>query len=334
MEMEISGAGGDALDLSYRPLPPVYFTLMVVWILSSVSWTFNTYRNNQFQPNKLQWMLASVPWIKALQLLLSFLFWYSCLYTDVCSLWMSFGVYTMGVLVKICAFVSFFLISHGYCITCHRLSLSERRSMASLGCIFYLTLVGFRASLPYFSVLLLLNYLVLFYVIFNHISHNLDALREQLSFIEDEDIRAMHDAVYTKYIMFKKFQVAMHYVAVLEIAIFISLNNSLESYWVRMLVRECAQFIIFTYIGWVFRSQELAPRFSVMPALRSEGVTVVPPIYSIEMDAETFKEFGSHEWHIGVPTLPCNGSVNEAVLVVIRQPHTCSSDSLANSQTA
>lgn len=40
-------------------------------------------------------------------------------------------------------------------------------------------------------------------MIFHHISQNLAVLRDQLAFIEDEDVQAMHDAVYTKYIMFK-----------------------------------------------------------------------------------------------------------------------------------
>lgn len=53
------------------------------------------------------------------------------------------------------------------------------------------------------QVLLLLNYFVSFYVIFHHVSQNLLLLREQLSFIEDEDVHAMHDAIYTKYTMFK-----------------------------------------------------------------------------------------------------------------------------------
>lgn len=103
---------------------------------------------------------------------------------------------------------------------------------------------------------------------------------------------------------------------------------------------------------WTFRSRDLAPRFSVMPTLKSKGELVVAPIYSIvslfpfylhaqrihirfafnshgdegdkklkvefsyfsfpslcdnpksmslqEMDAETFKDFTRHEWHIGV----------------------------------
>lgn len=53
------------------------------------------------------------------------------------------------------------------------------------------------------QILLLLNYFIIFYMIFCHVSQNLIVLREQLSFIEDEDVHEMHDAVYKKYIMFK-----------------------------------------------------------------------------------------------------------------------------------
>ncbi|XP_031388465.1 uncharacterized protein LOC116201384 isoform X2 [Punica granatum] len=309
------------LDESYRPLPSLYLAFLLIWFVSTCCWTFNTYRNRHFQTNNLQWTLASVPLIKALQLSLSFLFWYSCFYLQRCSLWMSFGVYVTGVLFQTASFISFLLISHGYCITCERLSVNERRTTAALGCIFYLTLVGYRASVPYFAVLLLLNYFFSFYTIFYHISQNLSALREQLTFIEDEDVHAMHDAVYMKYLMFKKFQGAMHIVAMAEIVIYINMDNSSENYWLRLLVREWAIFCIFLYIGWTFRSQDLAPRFSVMPALKSKREIIIPPIYSIEMDAATFKDISNHKWHIGVPTCQSgDGSSKDPILVVIQHP--------------
>ncbi|KAI9071286.1 hypothetical protein K1719_046744 [Acacia pycnantha] len=83
--------------------------------------------------------------------------------------------------------------------------------------------------------------------------------------------------------------------------------------------REWAQFCIFSYIGWTFRSRDLTPRFSVMPATKCKGDTLVPPIYSIEMDAATFKDFR----HIGVPTCGCGdkSSSEDAVLVIIEHPH-------------
>lgn len=76
-------------------------------------------------------------------------FRYSCLYSNVCSLWLSFGVYVTGILFQTATFVSFSLISHGYRILCCRLSLSERRIVCGLSCVLYLTLVGHRASVPY-----------------------------------------------------------------------------------------------------------------------------------------------------------------------------------------
>ncbi|XP_062087546.1 uncharacterized protein LOC133794345 isoform X2 [Humulus lupulus] len=309
------------IDESYRPLPALYLAFLSIWLVSACSWTFNTYKKRHFQTNNLQWTLAIVPLIKALQLTLSFLFWYSCFHLEICSLWMSFGVYVTGVLFQTASFVSFLLIAHGYCIMSERLSVTERRTTASLGCVFYLTLVGYRASVPYFSVLLLLNYVITFYVIFHHTSQNLLVLRNQLSFIEDEDVQAMHDAVYTKYIMFKKFQGAMQIVAMAEAVIYINFDDSSENYWVRLLVREWAQLCILVYIGWTFRSQDLAPRFSVMPTLKSKGETIVPPIYSIEMDAATFKDFSCHEWHIGVATSTYDEKTKDPVIVIIQQPH-------------
>ena len=80
---------------------------------------------------------------------------YSCFNLHACSLWMSFGAYVTGVIFQTASFVSFLLISHGYCIVCENLSVSERRTTAALGCAFYLALVGYRASVPYFSVSLI-----------------------------------------------------------------------------------------------------------------------------------------------------------------------------------
>ncbi|KAJ8452086.1 hypothetical protein Cgig2_016667 [Carnegiea gigantea] len=222
---------------------------------------------------------------------------YSCFYSQVCSLWMSFGVYITGVLFQTASFVSFLLIAHGYCIMCEHLSIRERRITAALGCIFYLTIVGYRASVPYFTALLLLNYFISFSVIFHHISQNLLSLREQLNIIEDDDIQAMRDAVRTKYVMFKKFRVAMQLVALAEAAvsildqIYINVDDSPETYWIRLLVRECAQFCIFLYIGY-------------------------------EMDAATFRDFCSREWHIGVPTsLPRGKSSRDSRLIIVEQPN-------------
>ncbi|PPR85371.1 hypothetical protein GOBAR_AA35318 [Gossypium barbadense] len=120
---------------------------------------------------------------------------------------------------------------------------------------------------------------------------------------------------------FRKFQGAMQIVAMAEIVIYINIDDSSENYWLRLLVREWAQFCIFLYIGWTFRSQELAPRFSVMPTLKSKVDLMVPPIYRIEMDATTFREFQSHEWHIGVPTSVRDESSRDSVLVIIQHPN-------------
>ncbi|XP_047329416.1 uncharacterized protein LOC124932781 isoform X2 [Impatiens glandulifera] len=304
-----------------RPLPYLYLSSTLIWFFVAFVWALNTCRNRHFQSNNLQWTLTLIPLVKALQLGLSFLFWYSCSNFHICSLWLSFGVYTTGVLSQTVSFISFLLISHGYCIMYERLSVSERRNATTLGCVFYLTLVGYRTSVPYSSVFLLVNYLLSFYLIFRNVSRNLVTLREQMAFIEDENVLGMRDAICTKYALFKKFQGAMQVVVIAEIAIFINKDNSLDIFWLRVLAREWAQVCIFIYIGWMFRSQELAPNFSVIPHLKRREPTVVPPIYSIEMGAEQFKDFRNHEWHIGVPTSCSLDKNGEApILVIVQNP--------------
>ncbi|KAL6568176.1 hypothetical protein OROHE_003860 [Orobanche hederae] len=47
--MDASGAIAGGLDGSYKPLIPLYFTFMVIWAFSAISWTFNTCKNGHFQ---------------------------------------------------------------------------------------------------------------------------------------------------------------------------------------------------------------------------------------------------------------------------------------------
>ncbi|KAF2323440.1 hypothetical protein GH714_035462 [Hevea brasiliensis] len=106
--------------------------------------------------------------------------------------------------------------------------------------------------------------------------------------------------------LFWKFQGAMQIVAMAETVIYINVDTSSENYWLRLLVKEWAQFCILIYIGYVLKTNyvtRLAPRFFVMPTIKSEGDIMVPPVYSIEMDATTFKDFNCNEWHIGVEFL-------------------------------
>ncbi|XP_068642142.1 uncharacterized protein [Aristolochia californica] len=316
------------LDDSYRPLPFLYLGFLVVWFVSASAWMINTWRNRPFQANNLHWTLSSIPLIKALQLALSFLFWHSCFNRQICSIWMSFGVYVAGVLFQTASLVSFLLISHGYCIVCERLSVPERRSTAGLGCALYLILIGYKAAVPYFTVLLWVNYFVSFYVIFRHISQNLSVLHEQMSFIEDEDIHIMRDAICSKYLMFKKFQGAMQMLVVAQFVIHMNLDSATDTHWLTLFVREWVQLCILLYIGWTFRSQEPSPRFSLMPNVKSERQTAVPPIYSIEMDVNDFKYLASDEWHIGVQTSFPRENASSPLLIIVQHPRAFSNPGL------
>lgn len=65
---------------------------------------------------------------------------------------MSFGAYVSGIMFQTLSFVTFVLISHGYCITCARLPVTEQRRTAVLALFFYLALVGYKTGLPYCNV--------------------------------------------------------------------------------------------------------------------------------------------------------------------------------------
>ncbi|EEE55171.1 hypothetical protein OsJ_02996 [Oryza sativa Japonica Group] len=289
-----------ALSTAYQPLPSLYLGFLAIWAASGFSWAFSSWRSRHFQVNNLQWILALVPLIKALQMALSFLFWYSCVHLQTCSLWMSFGVYVTGILFQTASFVSFMLISHGYCIMCERLSIRERRTTAGLGCLLYLSLIGYKAAVPYFTVFLLINYFMSFYIIFRRTSQNLMVLREQLNFIEEEDIHSLHGALNTKYTMFKRFQGTMQVAVVAFIMVYMRADDTPDNYWFRVLVREWVQFCIFMYIGWNFRIPEASLHLPVVPLMKSTWEIAMPPIYSVEMDAADFKGLVSDHWHVGV----------------------------------
>ncbi|PKA64714.1 hypothetical protein AXF42_Ash007461 [Apostasia shenzhenica] len=325
-----------AWDESYHPLPSLCLGFLVIWCFSAFSWALHTWRNRHYQINNLQCIMATVPLIKALQLGLSFSFWYSCINLQICSLWMSFGVYVTGVLFQTATFMSFMLISHGYCIMYERLSVLERRMTAALCCGLYLTLVGYQAAIPCFTVFTMINYSLSFYLIFRHISKNLLVLREQLNLIEDEDAQSMYSALHVKYDMFKKFQGTMQIVAVVEFLIHMNVDNTPEKYWCRLFLRECTQLCIFIYIGWTFRARGASPYFTIIPTLKSKWEITVPPVYKIEMDATDFSNLTTRDLQVGVPT--CHSAQfrcsTPPVLLLVQNPHSatkCSSDKLLKS---
>ncbi|XP_002962167.2 uncharacterized protein LOC9658269 [Selaginella moellendorffii] len=305
----------------YRPLPFLFFGLLLIWTTLVGIWTLNTWRKRQWQTSNLQWILTAVPVLKALVLALSFAFWYSCLHLGTCSFWVAFGVFVTRIFFETACFISFLLISHGYCIMHEQLSISERRSIAGLGSLLYLTLTGYKAAVPQFAILVVLIYLVLLYVIFLHVSRNLALLREQLQLIQNEGVHTMHTALYTKYTMFKKFQAAMLTMVVAEVLMHAKADGVANEYWMRLLVREWTEIGIFSYIGWTFRARETTPFFTVIPTLHSGRESMLPPIYSIEMNEKDFNTLSFKEWHIGVPmSLAKCGGNQKPMLVIVQNP--------------
>lgn len=155
---------------------------------------------------------------------------------------MSFGAFVSGIMFQTLSFVTFMLISHGYCITCARLSRTERRRTAVLALFFYLALVGYKTALPYcnvspyfltifgfnpflmlflFTIMILIkkeksffflimakvilmgSYSTSFFIIFGRVSQNLVKLKELMRSIEEEGVDLMQDILRFNYTMFK-----------------------------------------------------------------------------------------------------------------------------------
>lgn len=77
---------------------------------------------------------------------------YSCIHLKICSFWVAFGVFVSRIFFETACFVTFLLISYGYCIMQEQLSLAQRRSAASLTSLLYLILTGYKAAVPQFAV--------------------------------------------------------------------------------------------------------------------------------------------------------------------------------------
>ncbi|EPS59503.1 hypothetical protein M569_15302, partial [Genlisea aurea] len=239
------------VDPSYRVIPPLHFIAAVIWGFSAAAWTLNAYTNSGLRLTpSIQLTVGSVAWIKALHHTVSFLFWYSCFYTRICSLWLSFGVYITGIVFRTTTLVSFTLVF--FVTNPRRISLpDDRREIAGLACFYYYSLVGYTASVPYFTILMAFNYVMTLYVVHSHASKTLILLRNHHKIFSPVNGNDDHDRVFFFFCFAftRKFRTAIHVVIALELAAMMRLEGGLERYWMRFMVRECTLFFSFIYLG-------------------------------------------------------------------------------------
>ncbi|KMZ73066.1 hypothetical protein ZOSMA_154G00080 [Zostera marina] len=310
-EWELIGAVDSA---SYRTFSMIYLAFLSIWLILGFFWVSCSWRSCDSQMKNLHLVLTSVTMIKSMQLASSFLFWYSCVDLKICSLWMSFGAFVSGIMFQTLSFVTFMLISHGYCITCARLSRTERRRTAVLALFFYLALVGYKTALPYCNVILMGSYSTSFFIIFGRVSQNLVKLKELMRSIEEEGVDLMQDILRFNYTMFKKFRSAMQILFLMEIILYIQvLDSSYYHHWVVLFFREWTSFCIFLYVSFTFRRpQQFTSDFWVSQSLSPKLNRTLAPIYTIEMDSWDFKHLTSPTWQVGLPTSSkwCHGRRN------------------------
>jgi hypothetical protein len=315
-----AAAASDQWEKPYRPLPHLSLAFSLVWTLLACIWTINTWTKRRFQRSHLQWVITTVPALKALVLGLTYVFWYSCLNLSTCSFWVAFGVFVSRIFLETTCVISYLLVAHGYCIIQEQLSLTDRRRIAGLTFLVYLTLTGYKSGIEQFCVLVMLMYLVLLCVIMAHISHNLVMLQEHLEHIEAEVGQRWHTGAYAMLVMFKKFRRAVALMVAAKLMMLSQGERFANEYPRQLVVRELVEVSILLYMGWIVRSQEPTPFSTVIPILRSSRQCTLPPIYSVEMEEKDFNNFDIREWHIGVQTsnLKCAGQL--PILVIVQNP--------------
>jgi hypothetical protein len=147
-----AAAASDQWEKPYRPLPHLSLAFSLVWTLLACIWAINTWTKRRFQRSHLQWVITTVPALKALVLGLTYVFWYSCLNLSTCSFWVAFGVFVSRIFLETTCVISYLLVAHGYCIIQEQLSLTDRRCIAGLTFLVYLTLTGYKSGIEQFCV--------------------------------------------------------------------------------------------------------------------------------------------------------------------------------------
>ncbi|CAM6033727.1 unnamed protein product [Sphagnum compactum] len=267
---------------SYKPLPNLSLMLSLVWTLLACIWAINTWSKRRFQRSHLQWVITTIPVLKALVLGLTFVFWYSCLNFSNCSFWAAFGVFVARIFSELSCVISFLLIAHGYCIVHDQLSLTNCRRIGGLSFLVYLTLTGYKSGIQQFSVLVIVVYVVFLSVVMTNISCNLVMLQEHLEQLQDEVGERWHMGVYAMLIMFKQFRRAVTLMVVAKLMMHAQGEALANEYPRQLFIREVVEISILLYVGWIVRSRELTPFSTVIPILNSPSrQRALPPIYSV-----------------------------------------------------
>ncbi|KAH8954797.1 hypothetical protein BDL97_08G100000 [Sphagnum fallax] len=311
----------ESWEESYKPLPNLSLMLSLVWTLLACIWAINTWSKRRFQRSHLQWVITTVPVLKALVLGLTFVFWYSCLNFSNCSFWAAFGVFVARIFSELSCVISFLLIAHGYCIVHDQLSLTNCRRIGGLSFLVYLTLTGYKSGIQQFSVLVIVVYVVFLSVVMANISCNLVMLQEHLEQLQDEVGERWHMGVYAMLIMFKQFRRAVTLMVVAKLMMHAQGEALANEYPRQLFIREVVEISILLYMGWIVRSRELTPFSTIIPILNSPSRQhALPPIYSVEMDKKDFNNFDIKEWHIGVPTSISKCASQMPILVIVQSP--------------
>ena len=201
-------------------VPLVYVATVPLWLMLTISWTWNTYYANAGYARDLHRLMCWVPIMESVHGLLSLFNYFSCPWESVLSLVYATFWSIVTILKEPVMLLCLLLVAKGWCITRHFLHRREVCVAGSILALLYAS-VSVQMSLrsPLATVPMVIMYVAMLVEISWSIFNNLRILKAQLLALRSLGVDPRTTPAFTKYIMFKRLAYATALYAALELAI-------------------------------------------------------------------------------------------------------------------
>lgn len=258
LDYVLMNPGGEHLSTDSIPFPVLYMILLASWFLLSAAWCFNWITNRR-QKIKLHRAISLFPFVKFLFCCAAVYYWKSLSSNGIETSAMV-GVYqTFNVLFEVIFYSILLLIASGWGIS--RDNIGQDKFVISFVAIgLALALIASYFLQRYFSLLIMICYVIIIVTIFKNTNRNMFLIQAQ-SQDEENDGGQGHQRRNTtaeKFKMFKTFKAIMLAYLAAIMAILLIMVLFLENFpWIYNMLNEVLQLVMFVCIGWTFRLRDI-----------------------------------------------------------------------------
>ena len=274
-------------------VPLVYVATVPIWLMLTISWTWNTYYANAGYARDLHRLMCWVPIMESVHGLLSLFNYFSCPWESVLSLVYATFWSIVTILKEPVMLLCLLLVAKGWCITRHFLHRREVCVAGSILALLYAS-VSVQMSLrsPLATVPMVIMYVAMLVEISWSIFNNLRILKAQLLALRSLGVDPRTTPAFTKYIMFKRLAYATALYAVLELVIHWTFSGGRfeEQYWLFIALHQTMELIVAASIGLTFRAQPFNILFQQVQQVAAElADQMLPSITTIEVKSEVLQ---------------------------------------------